>query len=254
VKTTAVLVEAGARARDGVTRPVMFGPVQPGVPGRNRRAVTVSPPNRKRPEVSPNRQFTVGTIGAGTVAQTIARLALAAGHKVILSNSRGPESLTDLVGELGANASAGTVAEAARADIVILAVGWDQVPAALLDQADWDGRIVIDTTNQWHHHDPGSPVDLGDQTGSEYIATLMPGARIVKAFNTVFMKVVAKSAHRSDGRLVIFLAGDDTDAKATVSTFIDSLELAPVDLGELRQGRLMQAGGPLIALHVVKIQ
>lgn len=201
----------------------------------------------------PNHQFTVGAIGAGTVAQTIARLALAAGHKVIFSNSHGPESLTELVGQLGANAAAGTVAEAARADIVILAVGWDQVPAALQGQADWAGRIVIDATNQWHHD--RSEADLGDQTGSEYIATLTTGARIVKAFNTVYMSVVAKSAHRSDGRLVIFLAGDDTDAKATVSTFIDSLELAPVDLGDLRQGgRLMQVGGPLSGLHVVKIQ
>ena len=81
--------------------------------------------------MSPNQTFTVGTIGAGNVAQTIACLALAAGHNVILSNSRGPESLTELVGQLGANASAGTAAEAASADIVILAVGWDQVPAAL---------------------------------------------------------------------------------------------------------------------------
>jgi predicted dinucleotide-binding enzyme len=201
----------------------------------------------------PNHQFTVGAIGAGTVAQTIARLALAAGHKVIFSNSHGPESLTELVGQLGANAAAGTVAEAARADIVILAVGWDQVPAALQGQADWAGRIVIDATNQWNHD--RSEADLGDQTGSEYIATLTTGALIVKAFNTVYMSVVAKSANRSDGRLVIFLAGDDTDAKATVSTFIDSLELAPVDLGDLRQGgRLMQVGGPLSGLHVVKIQ
>jgi 8-hydroxy-5-deazaflavin:NADPH oxidoreductase len=81
----------------------------------------------------------------------------------------------------------------------------------------------------------------------------MPGARVVKAFNTVFMEVVAQSAGRSDGPLVIFLAGDDTDANAAVSAFVDSLGLAPVDLGELRQGRLMQAGGPLNSLHVVKI-
>jgi hypothetical protein len=200
-----------------------------------------------------SHQFTIGAIGAGNVAQTIAHLALAAGHKVILSNSRGAESLAGLVGQLGENASAGTVSEAARADIVLLAVGWDQVPAALHSQADWGGRIVIDATNQWHHG-PGSEVDLGGQTGSEYIAMLMTDARIVKAFNTVSMNVLAKSAHRSDGRLVIFLAGDDAEAKVTVSTFIDSLELAPVDLGELRQGgRLMQAGGPLIALHVIKI-
>ncbi|GAA3149586.1 putative dinucleotide-binding enzyme [Kribbella aluminosa] len=204
--------------------------------------------------MSDNDKLTIGAIGAGRVAQTIARLALAAGHQVILSNSRGPESLTDLVGQLGEGASAGTVEDTARADITILAVGWDQVPAALENGGDLNGRIVIDTTNQWHHHDMQAPVDLGDQTGSEYIATLMPGARVVKGFNTVFMNVVAQSADRTDGRLVIFLAGDDTEANATVAAFVDSLGLAAVVLGGLRDGgRLMQAGGPLIALHVAEI-
>jgi len=204
--------------------------------------------------MSQNHSLTVGTIGAGKVAQTIARFALAAGDQVILSNSRGGESLTELVSELGPNASAGAVAEAAKADIVILAVGWDQALDALADLPDWDGQIVIDTTNQWHEHDPGNPVDLGDQTGSEYIGTLMPRARVVKAFNTVFANKVAKTAGRSDDRLVIFLAGDDADAKTTVSTFIDSMGLEPVDLGGLHDGgRLMQAGGPLNALHLAKI-
>jgi len=128
------------------------------------------------------------------------------------------------------------------------------VPAALGNGVDLSGRLVIDTTNQWHHHDMNAPVDLGDQTGSEYIATLMPGARVVKAFNTVFMNVVAKSADRTDGRLVIFLAGDHTEAGATVAAFIDSLGLTAVELGRLRDGgRLMQAGGPRIALHIAKI-
>jgi 8-hydroxy-5-deazaflavin:NADPH oxidoreductase len=204
--------------------------------------------------MSTNHSLTIGTIGAGNVAQTIARLALAADHQVILSNSRGPESLTELVSQLGANASAGTVAEAAQADLVILAVGWDKAVDALAGLPDWDGRIVIDITNQWHNNNPDEAVDLGEQTGSEYISTLMPGARIVKAFNTVFAKMVAKSASRSDAPLVIFLAGDDTDAKATVATFIDSLGLAPVDLGGLHEGgRLMQAGGALNSLHLDKI-
>jgi predicted dinucleotide-binding enzyme len=86
------------------------------------------------------------------------------------------------------------------------------------------------------------------------IATLMPGARVVEAFNTVYMEVVARSAGRSDGPLVIFLAGADAEANATVSAFVDSLGLAAVELGGLRDGgRLMQAGGPLTALHVAKI-
>jgi predicted dinucleotide-binding enzyme len=198
--------------------------------------------------------LTVGMIGAGRVAQTISRLALSAGHKVVLSNSRGPASLADLVEQLGAGASAGRVADAAQADLTFLAVGWDQTPAALEGAPDLHGRIVVDTTNQWHHHDPQAAVDLGDQTGSEYIATLMPGARVVKAFNTVFMETVAQSTNRKDGRLVIFLAGDDAEANSAVAAFVDSLGLAPVELGGLREaGRLMQAGGPLIALHVVTL-
>jgi predicted dinucleotide-binding enzyme len=203
--------------------------------------------------MSASRSFSVGTIGAGNVAQAIAAHAVAAGYQITLSNSRGPESLAELVDRLGPNASAGTVAEAAQADLVILAVGWDQVPKAVQGLPDWDGRVVIDATNQWHAG-PGTEVDLGDQTGSERNAALMPGARVVKAFNTLYARVTAQSPRRADGSLVVFLAGDDADAKATVSTFADSLGFAPVDLGGLRAGRLMQVGGgPLSGLQVVKV-
>lgn len=201
--------------------------------------------------MSPAHAMSIGTIGAGDVAQnTIARRAIDAGHHVILSNSRGPESLTDRVAELGAGASAGTVAEAAGADIVVLAVRWDQVPEAARGVSDWSGRIVIDATNQWDFvHN--APLDLGDQTGTERNAALMPGARVVKAFNTLTARIVAQNP---SSRFVVFLAGDDADAKSTVSTFAESLEFAPVDLGGVREGRLMQfATGPLNSLHLVKI-
>ena len=203
--------------------------------------------------MSSNDSLTLGTVGAGNVAMAIAGLAVTAGHRVILSNSRGPESLTDRVHRLGPHASAGTVAEAARADIVLLAVKWDDVPAATSTVESWEGRIVIDATNQWHAG-PGTEVDLGDQTGSERNSALMPGARVVKAFNTIHANFVAEGPHRGDGRVVAFLAGDDIDAKATVSTFVDSLGFAPIDLGGVREGRLMQVdGGPLAALHLIKV-
>jgi hypothetical protein len=202
--------------------------------------------------MSPTHSFSIGTIGAGNIAQAIAARAVAAGHHIKLSNSRGPESLAEPVGRLGANASAGTVAEATLAEIVILAVGWEQVSEAVQDVPDWDGRIVIDATNQWRG--PGTEVDLGDQTGSERNAALMRGAHVVKAFNTLEAGVIAQDPRRTDGRLVIFLAGDDADAKATVSTLADSMGFAPVDLGGLRAGRLMQVGGgPLSGLHLVKV-
>ena len=221
--------------------------------------------------MSSSQHFSVGAIGAGTLAQAIAGHAVAAGHHVIFSNSRGPESLEPLAivssrgatstleplaSRFGSNASAGMVAEAARADIVILAVGWEQVPAAVKDVPDWNGRIVIDATNQWQDFSRGIAADLGDQTGSERNAALMPGARVVKAFNALYGRITAQNPRRTDGRLVAFLAGDDADAKATVSAFADSMGFAPVDLGGLHDaGRLMQVGGgPLSGLHVVKLE
>lgn len=199
--------------------------------------------------------LTVGTIGAGTLAQAIVGHAVAAGHRVILSNRRGPGALAGLIQQLGVNASVGTPQQAAEADIVILAVGWDQVPQAVAAVPDWEGRIVIDATNQWEDFHRGIAADLGDQTGSERNAALMPGARVVKAFNALYGRITAQNPQRSDGRLVAFLAGDDPRAKAAVGSFADSMGFAPVDLGGLRDGgRLMQVGGgPLSGLHVIKV-
>ena len=200
-------------------------------------------------------RITVGTIGAGTLARAIAGHAAAVGHRVILSNRRGPDTLSGIVGQLGANASAGTPREAAEADIVILAVGWDQVPHAVEAVPDWTGRIVINATNQWEDFSRGIAADLGDQTGSERNAALMPGARVVKAFNTLYGRITAQDPRHGDGRLVVFMAGDDLASKVAVSSFADSMGFAPVDLGGLRDaGRLMQVGGgPLSGLHVITL-
>jgi predicted dinucleotide-binding enzyme len=200
------------------------------------------------------QNFTVGFIGAGTVAQAIAGHAVAAGHRVILSNHHGPASLAELVRDLGGNASAGTVTDAADADIVILAVHWSSVAEVGQSVADWTGRIVIDATNQWASVNPMVAADLGEQTGSERNAALLSGARLVKAFNTLYGRITAQNPRHAEGRLIAFMAGDDVGAKATVSAFIDSIGFAPVDLGDLPTGRLMQVGsGPLTGLHALKL-
>jgi 8-hydroxy-5-deazaflavin:NADPH oxidoreductase len=205
--------------------------------------------------VATMQRLTIGMVGAGTVAQAIATHALAAGHRVVFSNRRGPSSLSDLTSRLGPGASAGTVAEVAGADIVILAVPWDAVADAVSSIDDWDGRTVIDVTNQWASVSPLIPADLGDQTGSERNAALLPGARVVKAFNTLYGRITAQNPRHAEGRLVVFLAGDKEDAKADVAQFADSIGFAPVDLGGLHiAGRLMQVdGGPLSGLHVLKL-
>ena len=206
----------------------------------------------------------IGMIGAGRVAQAVARHALAAGHDVVLSNSHGPASLAGLVRDLGPQASAGTPADAAKADLVLLAVPWAATahgtwavgPAApeATGVADWAGRIVIDATN--HFAAPPPPVkivDLGDLTASEYVASLLPGARVVKAFNNLTVPYIAADPSHREGRQIVLLAGDDPDAKRQVADLVGSFGFAPVDLGDLRDGgRLIQLGGPLIPFHALK--
>ncbi|WP_439379680.1 NADPH-dependent F420 reductase [Amycolatopsis lexingtonensis] len=193
-----------------------------------------------------------GTIGAGTVAQAIAGHLVTAGREVTLSNSRGPDTLRDVVTRLGPLASAGTPAQAAAADMVFLTVRWPQVGDALAGLPGWDGRILVDTTNNLESMRP-SVADLGVETASEFVADRAPGARVVKAFNTLYAQYIAADPRHAEGRQLLFYAGDDEGAKAEFRTVADALGFAPVDAGTLRDGgRLMQVGGPLSALHALK--
>jgi predicted dinucleotide-binding enzyme len=199
--------------------------------------------------------MTFGTIGAGTIARALARHLITAGHPVILSNSRGPATLGDVIASLGPLATAGTVAQAAQADIVFLTVPFPEIPKALDGLPAWGDRILVDTTNVFTYAD-GVPaaLDLGDQTGSEVTAAHAPGARVIKAFNTLYAAYIEPNPRHDAGRQVVFYAGDDTEAKTTFAALLDEIGFAPVDVGALREGgRLMDVnGGPLSALHVLK--
>lgn len=197
----------------------------------------------------------VGVLGAGPAGQAIARRCVAAGITVLLSNNRGLDSLSDVVGELGHGAEAATVLQAAAADLVVLAVPFVKVPDVVAQIVDWNGRVVVDATNQFAQYEPtyAGRVDLGDETGSEWVARHLPGATVIKAFNAMFASYIAADPRRHDGRQVLFYAGDDADVNAEFEEFADTLGFAPVYVGDLRDGgRLMQLGGPLNALHVVK--
>ena len=140
-----------------------------------------------------DRVGTMGIIGAGHIGQALARTALRAGREVVIANSRGPESLAPVVAALGAGVTAGTVREAAAAGIVAIAVPWSSVPAAV-SGLPWDGQTIIDPTNAFN------PADLGGRTSSEIVADLVPGARLVKAANTLAAKVLAADPHEAGGR------------------------------------------------------
>jgi predicted dinucleotide-binding enzyme len=196
--------------------------------------------------MSPNVK-SVGIIGAGRIGQAIARTALRAGRQVVIANSRGPQSLTSLVRELGEGVSAGTVEDAAAADIVVLAVMWPDVPRAVEGLA-WEGRFVIDPTNDF------DPSDVDGRTSSEVVADLVAPAPVVKAGNTLGAAVLSSDPHEAGGQRVIFLSGDDAEAKSEVVALFEDAGFFVVDLGGLREGgEMQQAGAPLAGHNLIRL-
>ena len=201
--------------------------------------------------------MSIGIIGAGALGSNAARLLAKSGIPATIANRRGPESLTGLVGELGASIKAGTVEEAASADIVLVAVRWVDLEKALGGLPAWNGRIVIDGTNPVAFLDPDSPdakdpnnplaaygikaVDLGGKHSSEVFRKFVPGARVVKAFNHLDVNVLPEPA-ASGGQRVLFYSGDDAGAKAEVRKLLEQTGYFPVDLG------VLDVGGPLASL------
>ncbi|MCX5087892.1 NADPH-dependent F420 reductase [Streptomyces sp. NBC_00365] len=195
---------------------------------------------------------TIGVLGAGEVGQAVADKAVRHGHEVVIGNSRGPRTLDALVERLGPLAHAATAEEAVKPEVVFLSVPFFAVPE-LTGLTSWAGKIVVDTTNQFAAANPWrGRYDVGDLTGSEWVAQHLPGARVVKALNTLFAPFIAADPRHAEGRQVAFYAGDDADAKAVVADLLDTFGFAVLDLGGLREGgRLMQLDGALSGKHLL---
>ena len=177
-------------------------------------------------------------IGSGNIGSTVARLAVAAGHDVVLSNSRGPETLADLVAQLGPHASAATPAEAARAgDVVVVTIplrNYPQVPAEELR-----GKVVLDTMNYYPQRDGAiAELDAESTTSSELLQAHVPEAKVVKAFNNIFFQHLAALPRPSgaEDRSALPIAGDDQEAKRAVREQLDAIGFDTVDLGPLSEG------------------
>ena len=189
----------------------------------------------------------VGIIGAGRLGQAMARTALRAGRRVVIANSRGAESLASVVSDLGDGVSAGTVEQASAVRIVVIAVPWDSVPEAV-QGIDWDGKIVIDATNDW------AADDLNGRTSSELVADLVAGARVVKAANTLGADVLGSDPQQAGGRRVIFVSGDDAEAKSAVASLFEDAGFASIDLGDLATGGAMQQiHHPLAGINLIRL-
>ena len=198
--------------------------------------------------------MSIGIIGAGNIGLAVAKTLSRAGIAATIANSRGPASLKEAVAVLGPTIKAGTREQAAAADMVVIAVNWSKLPAAVAGLPAWDGRIVIDANNPIEAP-LFKPVDLHGRISSEVVAELVKGARLVKAFNHLRADILASDPRADGGRRVLFYSGDDSVAKAEVGALIDRLGFAGIDLGPLALGgRLAQfPGGPLPNQNLVKI-
>ena len=191
----------------------------------------------------------IGIIGAGNIGGNAAKLFAEAGHEVAIANSRGPETLTEVVNEIGNNAKAVTAEEAVKfGEIVFVSIPLGKISELPTDG--FDGKIVIDSNNYYPDRDGQIAVlDSDEKTSSELLADHLKGARIVKAFNTIWfehLKTLGNNDLPLENRRVIFVAGDDADAKKTVSNLIEEIGFAAYDTGSLREGGKNQSPGTAI--------
>ena len=190
----------------------------------------------------------IGIIGAGHIGSTTARLFVDAGHEVAISNSRGPETLGELVAALGPKARAATPQEAAQfGEVVLLAIplkDYTTLPAGELR-----GKIAVDALNYYPERDGHYPaLDSGEKASSELVAAHLAGARVVKAFNTIWfehLKTKGKKDAPVEERRAIIVSGDDAEAKSVVSRLIEDIGFGPLDLGSLHDSRKQEPGATL---------
>jgi predicted dinucleotide-binding enzyme len=189
----------------------------------------------------------VGIVGAGRIGGNCARQFAKGGHEVKLSFSRDPSRLETVAAEIGTRASVGTPAEATEfGEVVVFSVLWDSIDAALAEMGALDGKIVIDTSNQF-----GSvSLPAAGQTAAQHNAARMPGARYTKSFNTLTSGFQAKVADRTrDDRVVQWICGHDAEAKRLVADLITDAGYVPVDLGGTADCAVMEAPRRLGAVY-----
>ena len=198
----------------------------------------------------------VGIIGAGRIGKAVAKHAARAGRTVVISNSRGPNSLAPVLKELGRGVRAGAVKEAAEQDIVTIAVPWSSVMEALSGLPPWNGRVVVDATNAVYVVDGKLEVpDLGGKPSTKIVVDLVPGARVVKGFNTLLAETLALDPNLAGGgRRVLIFSGGDEYAKAAFRSLATDAGFIPIDIGSSEIGGQLQQfpGSAFAAVNLVQ--
>jgi predicted dinucleotide-binding enzyme len=198
--------------------------------------------------------MTYSIVGSGNIGTAVARQFARKGIEVALANTRGPESLLPFAKQLGHQIVPQTLELALDADIVILATPFSAIADIARSRRDWKGKIVVDATNAIDFPSY-TPTDLGGRPSSEAVAEQLPGARLVKAFNTLPAAVLAADPIEGRGQRVLFISGNDAQANSLVADLIEKLGFAPITLGMLAEGGLLQQyGGPLMVQNLIKVR
>lgn len=195
--------------------------------------------------------MTYAIIGTGNVGSALARHFARVGIDVAIANTRGPDSLAALADELGSHVTAVALPDALTADVVILAVPFRaHSDVARAATQGWAGKIVVDAMNTYGV----APEELKGLASSDLVAAAFPGAKVVKTFNQLPAKLLAADPADNGGRRVMFVAGNDEAASASVAQLVDALGFAPIALGKIAEGgALLALGGPLVLKNLVKL-
>ncbi|ADB39798.1 NADPH-dependent F420 reductase [Spirosoma linguale] len=198
---------------------------------------------------------TIGIIGSGHIGRGLATHLAKTTYPVLITNRRGPASLTDLVASIGGSLSAADLTQTIeQADVLFIAAPWTQLPELAGQLQGYSGKILVDATNNIVSVSPFQLADTAGKPTGEHVASLFPTHRVVKAFNTLPAATLAQPSSGRLGNTVIVISGDDGDAKKEVADITKAMGFAPVDLGTFQQGgHLQDMGGALSGAEFIKV-
>ena len=185
-------------------------------------------------------------VGSGNIGSALARLFGRVGLEVRIANTRGPHTISELAASVGPSVLPVSLAEALTCDVIFLAIPFPAVEQFGKELPDWTGKTIVDATNA--HYAPGHAEHiLKGRLSSHYVADVLPGARVVKAFNQLPAQVLAAPVPAAQGRRVVFISSDSSESSAHIAQLTETLGLSPVQLGRIGEGgRLIQAPNALV--------
>ena len=200
--------------------------------------------------------YTIGIIGSGHIGHGLATHLAKTTYPVLITNSRGAESLTDLVASIGGSLKAADFPQTIeQANVLFIAVPWTQLSDLANELQRYSGKIIVDATNNIVSVNPFQLADTAGKTTGEYVATLFPTHRVVKAFNTLAAATLAQPSQSDLGNTVIVISGDDDDAKKEVADITKAMGFEPIDIGTFQQGGALQdVGGALSGVELIKVK